>query len=397
MFGSASEAGADLASQVETTILTLPQALEPNSANWCTWGPCSLGPRLYHAPLDDGGVLIGWTDSSGHGHVSVVSDGTIQTTHNFTDSAVKGLVAHQGGGFAIMLWQNSTDTLRLSKRATNGSEEWSASLNHSDPETVFHNNIGDSRLAFGNGKYAAYYAVDCSLGFCAGHSGDQFKWVSDSGVVTTRWSWGCSHSMAALVDYHPGWDTITGLCSSDCYPEKGLNADRVNSIFVADANCAGSVALQLGQMAAGDSTWKVAFNAMDAECCDAHGVGLASFDASYQASVVWLTDTNGVFERDPVLARLRDDGTSERFLIGWRTASDADFHLGIINGDGVFLTGPNSVGDAGIAWGERDDSFRRHSDGSVTWVQGNASSSTLRLFRFHDGPIFSDGFETLIP
>jgi hypothetical protein len=87
-------------------------------------------------------------------------------------------------------------------------------------------------------------------------------------------------------------------------------------------------------------------------------------------------------------------GTPERYLVGWMTTNDGAFHLGMIDGTGVFLEGPEQLSPAGPGWGNRDDSFRSAPDGSVAWVEGAAGSTNLALYRYVDSAIFADGFES---
>lgn len=61
--------------------------------------------------------------------------------------------------------------------------------------------------------------------------------------------------------------------------------------------------------------------------------------------------------------------------------------VGVINGSGNFLAGPEEASSAGIAWGNRDDSFRTRPDGSVSWVQGDPISTALHWYRFN-GPAY---------
>ncbi len=85
----------DLKSLVTEITVTLPQPLSAASSNWCTWSWCTVSPRLYHEPLVDGRTLVGWTDSSGDGHVSVVgSAGSLEQTYDFQALSVRGLAAH---------------------------------------------------------------------------------------------------------------------------------------------------------------------------------------------------------------------------------------------------------------------------------------------------------------
>ena len=371
--------------------LTLPQSLEASSSSWCTWTSCSIGPRLYLAPRSDGSFLVGWTDNFGNGHVSTVSGSSIIATYDFTGSRVRGLVAHTDGTYAVLL--KSGVTLSLSKRAANGSATWTTPLNSTLAEDS--STLGGHRLAYGGGLYAAYWAVHGISGFADGHEGDQQTRVNDSGVIQGGgWSWGCSHSMAELVGYHSNDNAFTAFCSTDCYPDPpGLTMNRSTSIYEGDGNCRGLGSVQLGQMAEAETGWKIVFNAQDTDNSVAFGVGLATAGGGLSPGVVWLTTTNGTEERDPAMARI-GSGTPERYLVGWRTRSNGAFHVGVIDGSGVFLEGPEQMSSAGPGWGKRDDSFQATPDGEVAWVEGNSGSTTLTLYRYSDAAIFADGLES---
>lgn len=374
-------------SRIVTTALTLPQPLESGSASWCTWSQCYLGPRLYLAPRSDGTALAGWTDSAGNGHVSIVSGSAIATTHNFTGRKVRGLVAHGDGTYAVLLKEGVT--LHLSKRAANGSQIWITNLNSTSAEDS--SPLGGHRLAYGDGRYAAYWAVHSF----SGHEGDQLRYVDDTGeIVSGGWTWGCSHSMAELIGYHPGDQEFTNFCSTDCYPDPpGLKMNYAATIQVADGHCDGWGSLQLGQMATAGTGWKVVFNAEDTADSEAYGIGFATAGGSATTTVVWLTSTDGTTERDPVLARI-GSAIPERYLIGWRTQNNGAFHIGLVDPTGVFLEGPEQMGPTGPRWGMRDDSFKSVPDGSVAWLDGGAGSSTLRLHRYAATTVFGDGFES---
>jgi hypothetical protein len=378
-------------SRITATPLALPNSLEAASFSWCTWGSCFIGPRLYLAPRSDGSFLVGWTDTLGNGHVSVVVGASINTPYNFDGKLVRGLVAHDDGSFAVLL--KTGVTLRLSKRAANGSVTWSTKLNSTIAEDS--SPTGDHRLAYGDGYYAAYWSVHGISSFYDGHEGDQLTFVDDSGVVQGGgWNWGCSHSMAQLVGYHTTGAGFTAFCSTDCYPDPpGLTMNNSISIYEGDGNCAGLVSVQLGQMAQAEVGWRVVFNAQDTASSVAYGIGFARAAGGLAPSVVWLTSTTGIDERDPAMARI-GTGTPERYLVGWKTESDGAFHLGVIDDDGDFLDGPEQLNSTGPGWGNRDDSFRPTADGAVTWVEGTAGSSTLSLYRYLDSALFVDGFES---
>jgi len=388
---ASSLAAGPIESRIVTLTLTLPQSLEANSSSWCTWTSCTIGPRLYLATRSDGSYLVGWTDNFGNGHVSIISGSSISSTHNFTGSRVRGLVAHDDGSYAVLLKNGAT--LSLSKRAANGSSTWTTNLNSTIAEDS--SPLGGHRLAYGGGIYAAYWAVHGISGNYDGHEGDQLTFVNDSGVIQGGgWSWGCSHSMAELVGYHANDAAFTAFCSTDCYPSPiGLKMNYGTTIFQGDGNCRGLGSVQLGQMAAAETGWKVAFNAQDTAGSVAYGVGLATAGGGLTPSVVWLTATAGSYERDPVMARIGST-TPERYLVGWRTWNDGVFHIGVIDNDGVFLEEPEEMSGAGPGWGNRDDSFRGSTGGSVAWLEGSAGSTTLRLYHYLDTAVFTDDFES---
>jgi len=292
------------------------------------------------------------------------------------------MVAHIDDKFAVLLWDSGSKIMYLSKRNTDGNEIWTTSIDGS--LTSFNSGIGDSRLTYGNDLYAAYFAVHGDIGWPAGHEGDQLTYVSSDGAIQSGgWEWGCSHSMAELISYHPILNKFVPVCSSDCFADKGILLNNNQVVYQCDGNCGGLVSAQLGQIALSNDSWKLVFNALNRPDYVGKGIGLATIDGSFQSSYVWLTNTNGEYERDPVIARLGSNLQTDRYLVGWMTTNDNVYWLGVIDGSGNFLAGPEEVSSAGIAWGNRDDSFRTNADGSVTWVQGNPSSTTLHLYRFN--------------
>ena len=373
----------DIKSLVTEITVTLPHPLSAASSNWCTWSWCTVSPRLYHEPLVDGRTLVGWTDSSGDGHVSVVgSAGSLEQTYDFQALSVRGLAAHTDGRFAVLLYDSGSNTMWLSRRETNGGEIWKTNINGS--LTHFDDGIGDSRLSYGNGLYAAYFAVYGVSGWVKGHNGDQLWYVNDSGTKQTGgWDWGCSHSMAELVSYHPALGKFMPVCSSDCYASKGILISDSKVVYPCDGDCGGRVSAQLGQVALSGASWKLVFSALNRPCCTGRGIALGTIDGSFNSSTVWLTNTSGNYERDPVIARLGSDLQTDRYLVGWTTTNDGLYWLGVINGSGNFLAGPEEASSAGIAWGNRDDSFRTRPDGSVSWVQGDPISTELHWYRFN--------------
>lgn len=375
----------DLKSLVTVQAISLPQPLSGLQSSWCTWSWCSISPRLYHAPMSDGRTLIGWSDADGNGHISVINtSGNVETTYNYAGTSLRGLVAHDNGQFAVLLWDASAKIMYLAKYNADGSQVWKTNIDGS--LTSFNPGIGDSRLTYGDGTYMAYFAVHGDSGWPEGHEGDQLTYVDDAGVIQSGgWEWGCSHSMAELTSYHPALDQFIPVCSSDCYASKGILINDSTVVYQSDGNCGGMVSAQLGQIALSANTWKLVFNALDRPDVSGYGVGLATIDGNLDSEITWLTQTDGEYERDPVIARLGTDLGTNRFLVGWHTTNDGAYWLGVIDGNGNFIRGPEEVSPAGISWGNRDDSMRTRSDGRVSWVQGNPGASTLKLFIFDGG------------
>jgi len=383
---------AGLGDRVSATPFSLPQNLEGNTASWLTWGSGPIGPRLYLVPKNDGTLLLGWTDSLSTGRISRLAGSSITSLDSFPGLKLKGLVAHDDGSYAVLHWNSPAENMQLAEYNAAGVQQWATTVDTANTE--FDDWLGDSRLTHGNGTYAAYYTVYGTGSWMAGHHGDQLRYVNGSGTIIGGWEWGCSHSMAELIS----WDDNLGfvaLCSSDCYPSLGLVRDNSQNLVASDGNCAGLVSLQLGQMAAGEGEWKAVFNALDRPCCDGFGVGFVRFGGAGGTNMTWLTNTSGTYERDPVMARLPDDpGGGERYLVGWRMTDTGEFYLAVVSGAGSIIEGPDPVSGDGVAWGNRDDSFQSRPDGSVSWVYGSASSSTVTLFTYREDAIFADGFES---
>ena len=366
--------------------ISLPEPLAGTQSSWCTWSWCTLSPRLYHAPMDNGRTLIGWTDDGGDGHVTLVdTDGSVLQTFAYNGRSVRGLAAHGSSEFALLLWDPAAKIMWLTRRGIDNSEQWSTNIDGA--LTSFNPGIGDGRLAYGNNTYGAYFAVHGDSGWPAGHEGDALTYVNSSGVIQSGgWEWGCSHSMAGLIDYHPVLDKFAPTCSSDCYASKGILLNDSQVVYASDGNCGGLVSAQLGQLAQAQDSWKLVFNALNRPGVPGRGIGFATINGSFQSSYTWLTNTNGDYERDPVLARL-GSLNSNRYLVGWHTTNNNVYRLAVVDGAGAYVFASEEVSSAGVSWGNRDDSFKTRPDGLVSWVQGEPGGSQLHLYQF-DGAYF---------
>jgi len=380
-------ARAVLRERITTTSVTLPAALEPATSSFHLWTMHTLGPRLYPAPRADGRTLVGWTDASMNGHVSVIAS-SLERTFDFPAEPVRGLVAHDDGTFAVLLWnRNGTTTYtddftRLSKRRADGTQLWTAKVTAADVPNPAEFMIGDCRLAYANGVYGAYLSVHST----AGHEGDHYQRVSDGGALLSGgWTWGLSHSMSCVIAPHPEDGSLHTTGSSDCYGAKALLFDKNTTLFAADADCAGKVSVQLGQMAAGPGrSWLIAMDAIDRPGFPARGVAVVRIRPGGTPKLTWLTNTDGANERDPVIARIGTSIGSNRYLVGWRSLADGKARVAVIDTNATVLAGVE-VFD-GVTWGARDDSYRTRTDGSVVWVEAAAGARTLHLNRYSESP-----------
>ncbi|MEZ4513005.1 MAG: hypothetical protein R3C62_14140 [Chloroflexota bacterium] len=380
---------ATIKSQITKRAIELPIPLESSAGSWCTWGGCSIGPRLYHAPLPNNNTLIGWTDQNGNGHVTLAT-ATNVTHWNYSGTPIRGLVGHEDNSFAVLLWNPTQKVIKLSKRSATNQEIWTTNLNSSIAVADFW--LGDGRLTYGNNLYAAYFTVKGTAGGFTGHHGDQMSYVDSNGNklpgnFPDGWDWGCSHSMAQLISYHPSLEKFAAVCSSDCFPAASIHwVNASHQIYQGAGNCGGNVSTQLGQMALGNDSWKLVFNATAQPCCEGKGIALATLTSQESSHYTWLTNTQGAFERDPIIARLGANPAIEKYVVGWLTTNNSQYQLGIIDAVGHFLVSPENVSTAGISWGNRDDSFRTRSNGTVSWVQGDAIAQVITLFIFDPAP-----------
>jgi CheY-like chemotaxis protein len=161
--------------------------------------------------------------------------------------------------------------------------------------------------------------------------GYRLIYIEDASENGDYWGVGCSHGMSGVIGNHPELGRFTPVCSSDTYPGYGIFGwGGANlTFYTGDSNQGGVVSAEIGGITHTAEGLLLAFNAVERPCCEAHGVAVRRLDlGGYpQGETVWLTDTDGSTERDPVVGRIGEHGTEERFLVGWRTTDDDAFHL----------------------------------------------------------------------
>ncbi|KAI8900832.1 hypothetical protein BC833DRAFT_580267, partial [Globomyces pollinis-pini] len=404
---------------IQNKTITLPAPLKRGIDAWRLWVMRNMYVYpLYLVPLDNGQSLIGWTDSSNTGHVSLLDEdeSNLIWTRNFSE-IVRGVTTKTGvsdGSFAVLLWNETAATIHLAFISGENEVVWDTNsivITQPWPSTPTNFKIGDSRVAHGKiGFFSIYYHVHSF----DGHEGDALYYFNDTTGIkrpNTGWGWGCSHSMNSLLDFHPTSQKSMALCVSDCYSDKAILVFNGRyTIQKINANCAGGAAAELGGMVAGFDTWGVAFTSQtDTQLSDGPPkqveVGYMVLDGTtgkpLQNNVTWLTSPSGkAWKADASLARWGPFPTSNesdhRVLVGWATdplganvttewygtSKNMKYSVAVLNGKtGEFIEGPYDVTDS-TSWGCRDDSFKTTSDGSVMWVHGRPNSNILRIGKF---------------
>nr|CAB3262201.1 uncharacterized protein LOC100178652 [Phallusia mammillata] len=392
--------------------------------SWCTYEKCAVSPRTYYHPVTANFSIVGITDVNGQGHVLLLDESHSPYKHVTTDvdgeaAMVAGIHGFHDESFAVLLYLGENpprDTkMYLQFYRSDLSVKWSSQLKSAI--AVPDRTVGDFRLSYGAGFFAAYFSVFGIDNFANATNGEQLYFVNDDGkvkstsyqipgqeFVTSGDAWGCSHALAQLVGYHSIDNQFLTVCAADLYP-KGISiGDSVAGtlLFKADGNGRGFSTAQLGQLAEADFGWKLIFNAQDADCCPGQGVGFMTiYNENDQItgkqafdSVVWLTNSDGKTERDPAMARLFEGDINifaeEKFLVGWKT--NEEFSLGVVNSFGMFLKNPVLMTglsiekdnfictDHCVSWGNRDDSFKTLPNGKAAWISTEALSNTFTLY-----------------
>ena len=183
-----------------------PSSLRPLPS---TSGPSTRsGRRLYHEPLADGRTMVGWTDASMNGHVSIVGT-TVQTTFDFPAEPVCGPVAHANGhlrGPAPERRQgrDTRTTSCVSRSATRTEPRPGRPRCRPCPGRWLELRIFDwrqpesARRPRRHGAYMKRRLPDPE------YEGDRYQRAQLSErFCSAGWAWGLSHSMAGVIAPHP--------------------------------------------------------------------------------------------------------------------------------------------------------------------------------------------------
>jgi hypothetical protein len=290
-------------------------------------------------------------------------DGTVRTVATVEGTSVHG-VAASDEGFAVLV-SSPREDLHLVAVDRTGTERFRTEILPGRPFDAsipadtewFGRPLQEGRLDWDGRAWVAYHTVQRVWFDGIAHHGDQLTRYDASGArVEHLWRWGCSHSMEMRVT-HTDTGRVVSVCSSDCYPERGVVYMGGTVLFQAPSgNCSGYVEHALGGLA-----WLPADVAvMGFTSGDGRGSkdpALAYVTGGVPGEVLWLSDAPD--DVGPMrLARL---GTGA--LVGW-SEGGRNILLRLGN-DGRPTTDRTELGGAAL---DAATDFVTLSNGSVAWL-----------------------------
>lgn len=199
----------------------------------------------------------------------------------------------------------------------------------------------EGRLLWDGSKYDAYFGCTENWGAIGVHEQD-YQWSFDgAGSVVSApqsmYDWICGHSVDLRLAYNG--TALTTACLSDCNYD--INSVANPGIYVGGkrvltvaGNCAGQVDALLGGLVADPTGFWISFAAPNG---GAYDVGMMFVPSGGGAGpVAWLTNTPGVQETAPHLARY-----GANLLAAWQVGGATK--MAVVSTAGAVLDGPIDV------------------------------------------------------
>ncbi len=319
--------------------------------------------RTYSAPTATNGAVIAGAQAGTVRVIHVDGEGQVLGEHAIPGNDVYG-IATNDTSFALLV-QRANDVLALVVREFSGNTLEDKTL-IGDVDTTVEGNewfghlLRDGRITWTGEHWAAYYTLTRMWPDGVGHYGDQLRlFEADGSDHTTVWGWGCSHSMEVQIA-HNG-ERLGPVCSSDCYPNKGVHFNHQTFIYPDEglSNCAGGYGTSLGASIPVDGGFWIPFTATDDR--DSHDVAVVHIEGwGTVGEVLWLT------EDDVDATFLNGANFGEDIVVAFRQGTEDRFYL-LDGDDGSVLTGPEVLPEANLG---SVLNFFVYSNGDVGWVQG---------------------------
>jgi hypothetical protein len=316
------------------------------------------GSRAY--PTSTGGAAMAFPSGASIGVVRL--DGSGAPFGARVDVAGDGLWGVAAGGDAIAVLVSRGDELLLVV-TSGGIVTHEERLLGAVPHDVTNNEwFGDllraGRLDFDGTGWVTYSTVQRLWPDGVAHYGDTLRSFAAAGTPSgVTWDWGCSHSME--VRLAQGHGTEGAVCSSDCYPGKGVFFEHSTEVFMdASGNCAGFVAQRLGGIAPVSDGYWIAWTSPEgrgsSDPAISHVVGGAP------GAPIWLSDAAG----DASDMHLAPYGTG--LVVGWNEGGSG--HLATLDAAGAVVGAIEPIDESVLSGA---DDFFTYASGDVGFATGS--------------------------
>jgi hypothetical protein len=308
-----------------------------------------------------GGALVGWQssgaitlqhiDAAGAAFgapVSIAGDGLWGVAAS--DSAYAALVSR--GDQLVLVVTSTTGTVTHEERLMGNvphdvtNNEWFGDL------------LRQGRLDWTGSQWITYSTVQRLWPDGIAHYGDTLRaFAADGTPASTFWGWGCSHSIDVRLAHGAGGDP-TAVCSSDCYPGKGVFFMHDTQVFLdPSGNCMGFVAQHLGGVAPVSGGAWVGWTS--AEGRGSQDPGLALVSGGSAGAPIWLSSDAGDAS-DMHLAPFMGG-----LVAAWNEGGSG--HIVRLDAAGAVMGAIETI-DGGLLGGA--DDFLVMANGDVGWAAG---------------------------
>lgn len=316
------------------------------------------GMRAYPTPT--GGAAVAFLGGAGIGVVRL--DGSGAPFGARVDVAGDGLWGVAAGSDSIAVLVSRGDELLLVVTA-GGAVTHEERLLGAVPHDVtnnewFGNLLRAGRLDFDGTGWVTYSTVQRLWPDGIAHYGDTLRSYTLAGTPSgVSWDWGCSHSME--VRLAQGHGTAGAVCSSDCYPGKGVHFEHRTLVFTdMSGNCAGYVAQRLGGVAPVSDGYWIAWTSPEGRTSS--DPAISHVVSGTPGPPIWLSDVAG----DASDMHLAPYGSG--LVVGWNEAGSG--HLATLDAAGAIAGPVESIPESVLSGA---DDFFVYGGGDIGFASGS--------------------------
>lgn len=309
--------------------------------------------------VENGGFVAAWRDAAGIVVQRFDDRGTASGAPiNITGDGVWGVAANVSAVAALV---SRGDVLALAVAANDGTAMGDQTLMGGVPHDVvnnewFGNQLRAARLDWNGTQWVAYSTVQRLWPDMIAHYGDTLRtFAPDGAPADVYWGWGCSHSMEVRLAHNNAG--IGAICSSDCFPEKGLFFLHQTTLFLdPSGNCRGVQDLKLGDTVANADGYFASFVSREGRTSKDAAIIFVSNDRR-PGEVRWLTDN----AEDELSVRLAKYGAGF-VAVYWGNTSAG---LQLLDASGAPIGAPTAIDRQNL---EGASDFFTFASGEVGWL-----------------------------